>query len=202
MAAGNRVRGGCQVEALLIIDVQRDFCDPALTERAPAGSEGLADRIEKLAAAARRAGRPVIWIRTQHDQATDTPRWLARRPGAGSVCRPGTPGIGFYRTGPQRGDTVLTKHRYSAFYQTELEDELARLGAGTIACCGVMTNVCVDCTVRDAMQRDLLVTVVKDACLSSEPRLHEAALETMERNFAQLTTCAELAERWAGLHVS
>jgi ureidoacrylate peracid hydrolase len=186
------------MEALFIVDLQRDFCDPALTGRAPAGSDELADRIEKLAVAARRAGRPVVWIRTVHDPATDTPRWLARHPGAETICRPGTPGADFYRIGPSDSDTVFTKHRYSAFYGTDLERSLIELGIDEIVCCGLMTNVCVDCTIRDAMQRDFSVAVVADACLAEEPALHEAALANIQRHFGRLTTCEELAERWSG----
>jgi ureidoacrylate peracid hydrolase len=186
------------MEALFIIDLQRDFCDPAVTGRAPANSDELAERIEKLAAAARRAGRPVVWIRTVHDEATDTPRWLARHPGAATVCRPGTLGADFYRVGPRASDTVITKHRYSAFYGTDLERSMTKLGVDEIVCCGLMTNVCVDCTVRDAMQRDFLVAVVADACLGDDRALHEAALENVSKHFGRLTTCDELAGRWSG----
>ncbi len=175
-------------EALIVIDTQVDFCG--------SGCEPVAEVIARLAAAARRAGVPVIWVRTEHSEATDTAVWLSRRPGAERVCRLGTPGVEFYRLRPEPGDQVITKHRYSAFIGTDLEIRLRAMGVAELVCCGVRTNVCVESTVRDAFQRDIATVVVADACTSADRGLHEAALRNIQAHFGRVLSSGEVLARW------
>jgi len=55
---------------------------------------------------------------------------------------------------PQADDVVLYKHRFSGFYQTELDDILRKVAIQNLIFAGCTTNVCVDSTIRDAMFRD------------------------------------------------
>jgi ureidoacrylate peracid hydrolase len=176
-------------EALIVIDVQVDFCGP--------DCEPVAEVIERLIAAARRAGVPVIWVRTEHSEATDTAVWLSRRAGAERVCRPGTPGIEFFRVRPQPGEPVITKHRYSAFIGTDLEIRLRAMGVTELICCGVRTNVCVESTVRDAFQRDIATAVVADGCQSAAHTFHEAALRNIQTYFGRVLSSGEVLARWS-----
>lgn len=178
-------------EALIVVDVQVDFC--------ASGCEAVAEVITSLAEAARRARVPVIWVRTEHSDATDTPVWLSRRPGAERICRPGTPGIEFYRVRPEPGEPVITKHRYSAFIGTNLEILLRAMGVTQLVCCGVRTNVCVESTVRDAFQRDIAAVVVADACTSSDPGVHEAALRNIQAHFGRVLLSSEVLTRWGAV---
>jgi nicotinamidase-related amidase len=61
--------------------------------------------------------------------------------------------INFKRV-PSFGEAQLYKHRFSGFYQTELDDILRRLGIRNLIFTGCTTSVCVDSTIRDAMFRD------------------------------------------------
>jgi ureidoacrylate peracid hydrolase len=63
---------------------------------------------------------------------------------------------------PQPEDVVLYKHRFSGFYQTELDDILARLGIKNLIFTGCTTSVCVDSTIRDAMFRDYRCVLLAD----------------------------------------
>jgi nicotinamidase-related amidase len=175
-------------EALIIIDMQVDFCRSEC--------EPVAEVIGRLAAAARQAGVPVIWVRTEHSEKTDTATWLSRHPNAERICRPGTPGVEFYRVRPEPGEPVVTKHRYSAFIGTDLEIRLRAMGVTGLVCCGVRTNVCVESTVRDAFQRDIATVMVADACAAGDPDVHEAALRNVRRHFGRVLSSDEVLARW------
>jgi ureidoacrylate peracid hydrolase len=98
---------------------------------------------------------------------------------------------------PERGDTVLYRHRYSGFYRTELESVLRERGMTTLIIAGATTSVCVDSTVRDAMFRDFHCLVMEDC--TAEPigadlarSNHDATLLTLELLFANVTNSKSL----------
>jgi ureidoacrylate peracid hydrolase len=89
---------------------------------------------------------------------------------------------------PQPDDVVLYKHRFSGFYETELDDILHRLEIRNLIFTGCTTSVCVDSTIRDAMFRDYRCVLLADCAgepIGSElPRSnHEASLLTIETLF-------------------
>jgi ureidoacrylate peracid hydrolase len=63
---------------------------------------------------------------------------------------------------PEAGDSVIYKHRYSGFYQTDLDSILKELGIKYLIFTGCTTSICVDSTVRDAMFRDYLCVLLAD----------------------------------------
>lgn len=86
---------------------------------------------------------------------------------------------------PQAADVVLYKHRFSGFYQTDLDARLKQLGIKYIIVTGCTTSVCVESTIRDAMFRDYLCVLLSDC--TSEPigeglarSNHEASLLTIQ----------------------
>ena len=86
--------------------------------------------------------------------------------------------------GPE--DLVVDKVRFDAFQWTSLEPLLRGLGVGELVVCGVVTNLCVETTVRSAFMRDFPVTLLADCCAAKTRRLHELSLEVL--------TSYELAE--------
>jgi nicotinamidase-related amidase len=70
---------------------------------------------------------------------------------------------------PLPGEKVITKHRISPFFNTDLDEFLRSVGADEVVIGGIMTNLCVRSAVADAYDRDLKVTVVKDVCVSDSP---------------------------------
>jgi ureidoacrylate peracid hydrolase len=68
---------------------------------------------------------------------------------------------------PQAGDIVLYKHRFSGFYETELDRTLKQLGVKYLVMTGCTTSVCVESTIRDAMFRDYLCVLLEDC--TAEP---------------------------------
>lgn len=97
------------------------------------------------------------------------------------------------RSAPQ--DRVIDKPRYSAFYQTGLDNLLRVMGRKTLVIGGVTTNVCVDSTVRDAFFRNYDVFVVRGAVGSAQPHLNEAFLENFDLFFGRVVTLEEILAR-------
>lgn len=193
---------------LLIVDMQVDFAAPEgvigrlgvdLTSVRPALAAA-----ERLAAAARAAGVPVIFAGLFTSRQTDSPVWrerMARRGGdpdlESELCRAGTVGSDFHGPKPLPGELVIEKSRYSAFFGTDLERRLREKGIDTLVLCGLTTECCIDCTARDAFHLDFHVFVPADACAAYETDLHEAALRTMGLSFAILTDADAVIRAWA-----
>ena len=197
--------------ALIVIDVQNDFCAPA----GMLSAEGLdvsaavatAERLEGFIAVARQAGVLVIFARSF--LSSDDNRYLsdvlleqATRRRAGSytlrpVCVEGTFGSDFYgNVRPVAGDPVVTKHRYSAFMRTDLETVLRTAGIRTVVLTGVATNVCVETTARDAFMHDFYVVLCSDGTAAYSATEHDATLATIDRYFGQVASIAEVTAAW------
>ena len=76
---------------------------------------------------------------------------------------------------------VIPKRRFSAFFETDLEDRLKSLAPDKVTVCGVCTDICVCHTVADARNRDYDVEVPADCVASFDPAAHHAALKHMEK---------------------
>lgn len=184
--------------ALMVIDVQNDYCHETGAigrhiER-PAIA-GMVEGVQRLQAAAVAAGIPVVFVRTVHTPLTDTPSWLQRQ-GNDQVCRAGSFGAEFYEVEPGPDDIVVTKHRYSGFIGTPLEQILRSRGIDALVVCGIGSNVCVESTVRDAYMLDFNVIVARDAT-TGEADLHEPCLEGIARHFGLVTTVDEVERVWS-----
>jgi len=194
--------------ALVIIDIQVDF---ALPEGA-LGQAGLDTSVvapavataARLADMARAAGTPVIFVGLQTSAALDSPAWRERmvRRGANpdeesALCRVGEHGADFVGPQPLPGELVIPKIRYSGFFGTTLHAGLKALGVDTLLVCGLTTECCVDCTVRDAYHLDYQVFIARDACAAYEVDVHEAALKNLELNCAMLVNTDQIAAAWA-----
>lgn len=178
--------------ALLIVDLQNDFCaEGGFLHRARKGGANgirvdenaqIADRIGELADSARRAGVPVVWIRSIYDFKYLADPWKVKR-GVEGCCLEGSWGADFFRIRPAPQDIVIDKHAYSAFHQTELESLLRARGVRTLIMSGVATNVCVESTLRDGFFRGFYVVLASD-CVGSGNRVgHDGTLSTVQVNF-------------------
>lgn len=148
------------------------------------GFEGRVQRAERLVAAARAAGVPIVFFQELHrPSGIDFGRELD---GAeGRHCVDGEPGTDLVATlvpDPAADDRefFIMKRRYSGFIGTEFEIVLRALQAQTLVLIGGLTDVCVHYTFADAHQRDFHVRVVEDCVGGSTTARHEAALDAME----------------------
>lgn len=185
--------------ALIIVDMQNDFCHENGSSAVNGGdvslSQAIVPNIQRLIDAMHRAGRPVIFIKTTHDETTNTPSWEARqRNRKVKTCVTGTWGTGYYGVAPVEGDIEVTKHRYSAFIRTELEGKLRALGVETLLMTGVATNGCVESTLRDGFMLDFFVLAVEDGCGCGNPAAQAQTMSNVRKHFGWVTTSTELAD--------
>jgi ureidoacrylate peracid hydrolase len=193
--------------AVLVIDMQVDFASPNGVLGAFIDMSVVKPALaaaEKLVAAARAAGAPVVFVGLWTTPETDSPAWnerLRRRGGDPDVdaalCRAGQVGSEFHGPQPAPGELVVRKTRYSGFVGTDLDVQLTKLGVDTLVVAGLTTECCVDSTVRDAFDLDYHVFVAADACAAYEADIHEASLKVMALNSAILTTTHEVAAVWS-----
>jgi ureidoacrylate peracid hydrolase len=193
MTANNR--------ALLVIDMQNGFCHPEGSfTRIGMGLDGADIAVRNAAEAlsqARQAAIPVVFTRHLY------------RPGRADEGRslkqnsPALAGVDGLKTGSWDAevvdelgcgpdDMVVDKVRFDAFQWTSLEPLLRGLGVTDLLVCGVVTNICVETTVRSAFMRDFPVTLLADCCAAKTRRLHELSLEVLASY--QLADIASITE--------
>jgi nicotinamidase-related amidase len=162
-----------QGDALLVVDVFDVFSHEG-------GSSLLASFRERgatMAAAiesARDSGVPVIYVNDDRD------RWDGDAPALAREAAEG-PGGGVIRELlPRTGDSVLLKHRYSAFDHTALELLLEARSVERVLVAGAATEGCVVQTALDAREHGLKATILADACATTDPDLEALALRYAE----------------------
>jgi ureidoacrylate peracid hydrolase len=186
--------------ALIVVDVQNDFCDDegvfsrakrinmALAQKAVSSLLSFIDRCREL-------GLPVIFVRTTHSGWTDSASWLGRvggKIGRMGICSPNSWGCEFYKVKPHENECIVTKHRYSGFFETDLDLILRSRAVETLLFTGVATNVCVETTARDAYNRNYNVVLVEDCCGAFDAGEHEATLINMRNYFGTVASSAEV----------
>lgn len=187
--------------ALIIVDMQNDFgTEGGMFDRAGidiAPIKAIVPKLARVIDASRTAGIPVVYIKMQFEpdmsDAGDTlaPTYIKhlRMKAGHTVTAPdGTASRILIRDtwntaildeiAPRDGDIIVTKNRYSAFYQTTLDDRLKELGIRHLIVTGATTGICVDSTVRDAVFRDYQCLVLSDC--TAEPIAHDASRSNHE----------------------
>ena len=181
--------------ALLIIDFQKAIDHPSWGARNNVNAEA---NIAALLAAWRGSGRPVYHIR--HDSLEPD-----------SHYRPGQPLHAFKpEAEPMPGEPVIPKHANSAFLGTELETRLRQAGHNVLFVAGVITNNCVEATVRMAGRNNLGFDtyVISDACFTfgrkdwngcyrTADEVHAMSLANLAGEYCTVTTTAQVLRKLA-----
>ena len=167
--------------ALLIIDMQKDFTLPGAPFYVDTGLRVL-PKVREALAAFREAGLPVVHV-FRYYRADGSDVEITRYAGfveAGGGCVRGTEGAGILdEIAPIEGEYLIVKQRWSAFFRTELDNLLRRLGVDQVVLAGVQTPNCIRGTAWDANSLDYEVVVLEDATGAKTEEVHRANLFDM-----------------------
>ena len=191
--------------ALIVIDLQNAFMiEEVAVAHVPFAVE-IVPNVNKLAAAVRRSGGKVFWIKQTVDDASCIAwsEWLnMMRPGVrdGLVrnLAPGSRGHAIYaELDIKPEDEIVEKLRFSAFVQgsSDLPHRLCTQGYDTVLITGTVTNVCCESSARDAMMLNFKTIMVSDANAARTDAEHNATLATFYAIFGDVMDTAFLIAR-------
>ena len=173
--------------ALLLVDMQRIWIEPGLDphhpERGPdhyfygALSETVIPNNERILEAARRNGVEVLHTIIQSLTRDGRDRSLDHKLTPIHVSPDLPEGLPPDNLGPKGDEILIPKTSSGVFNSTNIDYLLRNLGIRYLIVTGVLTDQCVDMTVRDAADRGFLVTCVADACTTITPERHANALK-------------------------
>ena len=176
--------------AVIVVDMQNDFGSEggmfALGGIDISGIRATIPATARVLAAARGAGMPIIYLKMafrpdlSDSGAPDSPTWLKHlrlRAGAEIIAPDGSPSRILIRDtwntdivselSPASGDIIVYKHRFSGFFETNLDDILKARSIKSLIFTGCTTSICVESTIRDAMFRDYSCLLLEDC--TAEP---------------------------------
>lgn len=192
--------------------MQHGFLDPGASLEVPRG-RAIVPAIRRLMECCRGVGSPVIFTRFVYSTAVPClrgdPFGVEHLP-----AQPGQPG-GFGRPSgnclvganagqgpesaeivpelaPRPGELVAASHVYDKFLDTPLDLALRSQGITHLLVTGVTTDVCVNCTVLAAANRNYRVTVATDGVATIDDAMQAACFGVWQRKFARLRTAARV----------
>jgi len=180
--------------ALIVVDVQRDFCEGGAL--AAANTLSLLEPLQKTIEAARRAGAVIVFTRDWHPANHSSFRanggpWpvhcVANSPGA-QLMAP-------LRTAPE--DVMIHKGvgidgaGYSGFESTGLAEQLKALGVTQIAVSGIATEYCVRATALDGLIAGFATVVLTDRIRAVKPNETEKVLAELQKAGVKTETVEE-----------
>jgi nicotinamidase-related amidase len=196
-----------QKTALLVFDMMNDFIKPGFPREDPAIRKILVPKIKRLIEHCRSKGIPVIYaIHTYRRNGSDIGLMAVTIPGVrdGKSFIKGTEGVEVYNEiKPREEDIVIEKHRYSAFYGSDLDLILRGMGRDTLIVTGYSTNIGCETTARDATNMGYKVIFPSDGSLArdlpdmgwgpvSKEEIRKVVLSTLAHRFAMVLTIDEL----------
>jgi nicotinamidase-related amidase len=150
-------------------------------ERYSVGSEVLLDTVSTATRAARSRDVPVVYVRVGFRPGT--PEVSGRNRTFSAIASSG----GFAETDPSTQihpaiaphpeDIVVTKRRVSAFTGSDLDVVLRSLEVHSLVLSGIATSGVVLSTLRQAADFDYQLTVLRDACVDSDPEVHRVLMD-------------------------
>jgi len=191
--------------ALIVVDLQNAFMIEEVAVAYVPFAVEIVPNVNKLAAAVRRTGGKVFWIKQTVDDAScvDWSEWLKMmqpgvRDGVVRNLAPGARGHAIYADlDVKPEDEIVEKKRFSAFVQgsSDLPHRLRDQGYDTVLITGTVTNVCCESSARDAMMLNFKTIMVSDANAARTDAEHNATLATFYAIFGDVMDTAFLIER-------
>ncbi len=186
--------------ALVVIDLQNVFMLPGMPVEVPTARE-IVPNVNRLAAATRKAGGKVIWVKMCLEGQSEAWRvFFDGDPRRATLAEltPGSRGFELHADLDVRPeDTILVKKRFSAFIQgsSDIDRHLRDAGIDTVVIVGTVTNVCCESSARDAMMLNYRLVFISDANAALSDAEHNATLASILRVFGDVATTNEVIER-------
>jgi ureidoacrylate peracid hydrolase len=190
--------------ALVIIDVQNDYChDDGALGKAGRDVARIREAIPpmlRLLDSARAKGVLVVHVRMSQNERTKSPAFVEqrlRRFGRDTlICEESSWGAEFYSVKPLPNEPIVTKHRFSAFIDTDLDTILRSAGVETLLIAGMTSDICVESTARDAFQRDYYVIFVEDCIGADDPDIHAMTVRRVDHYFGCVVKSEDAIAAW------
>jgi isochorismate hydrolase len=177
---------------LVVVDMQNYFIDPASPSFIPAGLAVLPN-VAELIGSFRQRKLPVIYTAHVH-KSRELDGGILSWWWEGMIVENTKDAEIHPDLAPLPEEKVVSKHRYSAFYNTDLETVLRCLEVRDLLITGVMTNLCCESTARDAYFRDHRVFFLMDGTGTLNEELHLATLKNLAYGFAYVTDTQEILQ--------
>jgi len=206
------IRVDADETAVVVIDMQNAYAAKGgyvdLAGFDISGAAGTIDRIAAVLDTARRAGVQVVFLQNGWDAdyveagGPGSPNWHKSNALKTMRARPELKGQLLARGGwdyelvdglkPQPGDITLHKTRYSAFFNSQLDQTLRARGIRNIVFVGIATNVCVESTLRDGFHLEYFGVMLEDATHHLGPEFLQAAtVYNVEKFFGWVSTVGD-----------
>lgn len=190
--------------ALIIIDMENGFINP---ESAQCIKTALST-VGTCAAAvdkARSEGMPVFFVNRKYRadgsdvEHTRFRSWYDGGRAMSEVCGERIDSKNPPELSPRNSDYVITKPRFSAFFMTELDLILRRLGIDTVVLTGTTTPNCIRTTCYDAISLDYNAVIIEDCCSSQTEDIQRANIADMKNIGAQIITSEQFINGGSGI---
>lgn len=198
--------------AVIVVDMQNAYASKGgYVDQAGfdiSGAKGTIGNIVGVVDAGRAAGMQIVFLQNGWDAdyleagTEDSPNWhksnalktMRRRPElAGKLLAKGSWDYAIVdELKPQRGDLIVPKTRYSAFFNTNLDSLLRARGIRHLVFVGIATNVCVESTLRDGFHLEYFGVMLEDATHHLGPvAMQQATIYNIETFFGWVSTVAD-----------
>lgn len=190
--------------AVINVDMQNFFVEEGYLAACP-NAQDIVPALNRLSAAVRDAGGPVVWIQTTAEpeatvdwgscQEMYSPENWDKRSEQLAESHAGFdlwPALE-----PSDEDMFIKKTRYSCFISgsSNLDEELKMRGVDTVLITGVATNVCCESTARDAMMLNYKTIMVADALAADREDAHANSLAAFNVNFGDVQNVDDIIGR-------
>ena len=190
-----------EISAVLLVDLQNDFCHPNGAWKEIATDPDLSKRVEAIQSflpQARTRAVPVLFVRTVYNAWTTSPpirqRW--QQMGMDGLCTEGSWGAEFYQVLPQETDRVVTKYRPSGFMETDLDLTLRAKDVQTVLIAGMGVWGGAFDTARDTVAKNYQVLLLDDCVGGGTPQERLTLIEIFRRYHADVVESREVIEAW------
>jgi isochorismate hydrolase len=173
--------------ALLVIDMQKYFCDQ-MSDACVPDAGVLMKRIQQLIRAFRKQKQPIFFTRHIDDTEKGSLmfEWWSQNILADDPYSVLSDDLSV------GDDVVLDKHQYDAFLYTDLEAQLKKRDITQVVVCGVLTNLCCETTARAAFMRGFHVFFLDDGTRTYTDDMHKATLLNLSYGFATIVNTQDV----------